>query len=72
MKQDIISSPIKTAPYSESKHKIKIGSTVTHPKFEQGVVIGYEGNDDDLRIQIKFESHGIKWLAMEYAKIEPI
>ena len=70
--QDIITNPIRTAPHSESKHKIKIGTSVVHPKFEQGVVIGYEGNDDDLRIQIKFNSYGIKWLAMEYAKIEPM
>ena len=67
--KDIISSAIKTAPHSESKHKIKIGSTVTHPKFGQGVVTGYEGNENDLRIQIKFSEHGVKWLAMEFAKL---
>ena len=68
-KQDIISGAIKTAPFSESKHDIKIGSSVTHPKFGQGIVTGYEGNDNDLRIQIKFSSHGVKWLAMEFAKL---
>jgi hypothetical protein len=36
------------------------------------MVIGYEGGENDLRIQIKFKSHGVKLLAMEYAKIEPI
>ena len=71
-KQNIISSPIKTAPYSESKHKIKIGSTVTHPKFGQGIVTGYEGNENDLRIQIRFSEHGVKWLAMEFAKLTTI
>ena len=71
-KQDVITSPIKTAPYSESKHEIKIGSTITHPKFGQGVVIGYEGNENDLRIQIKFSTHGVKWLAMEFAKLTTI
>ena len=71
-KQDIISSSIKTAPRSESKHEIKIGSTVTHPKFGQGVVTGYEGNENDLRIQIKFATQGIKWLAMEFAKLTKV
>jgi DNA helicase-2/ATP-dependent DNA helicase PcrA len=71
-KQNIISSPIKTAHYSESKHKIKIGSTVTHPKFGQGIVTGYEGNENDLRIQIRFSEHGVKWLAMEFAKLTTI
>ena len=71
-KQDIISSVKKIAPRSESKHEIKIGSTVTHPKFGQGVVTGYEGNENDLRIQIKFATQGIKWLAMEFAKLTKV
>ena len=71
-KQDVITSPIKIAPYSESKHEIKIGSTVIHPKFGQGVVTGYEGDENDLRIQIKFSTHGVKWLAMEFAKLTTI
>ncbi|MDC0423428.1 UvrD-helicase domain-containing protein [Methylophilaceae bacterium] len=57
------------APYSESKHVWKIGTMVSHQKFGQGMVTGYEGNENDLRIQIKFSDHGIKWLAMEYAKL---
>jgi DNA helicase-2/ATP-dependent DNA helicase PcrA len=68
-KQDIVSSVIKKAPRSESKHEIKIGASVAHPKFGQGVVTGYEGNENDLRIQIKFSKHGVKWLAMEFAKL---
>jgi DNA helicase-2/ATP-dependent DNA helicase PcrA len=40
-----------------------------HEKFGQGTVLGYEGNSDDLRIQIKFNKAGTKWLAMEYAKL---
>jgi DNA helicase-2/ATP-dependent DNA helicase PcrA len=40
-----------------------------HEKFGQGTVLGYEGNADDLRIQIKFSKAGTKWLAMEYAKL---
>ena len=71
-KQDIIPNAIKKAPRSESKHEIKIGSSVTHPKFGQGVVTGYEGNENDLRIQIKFATQGIKWLAMEFAKLTKV
>jgi DNA helicase-2/ATP-dependent DNA helicase PcrA len=71
-KLDIISAPTKMAARSESEHEIKIGSSVTHPKFGQGVVTGYEGNADDLRIQIKFATQGVKWLAMEFAKLTRI
>jgi DNA helicase-2/ATP-dependent DNA helicase PcrA len=42
---------------------------VNHDKFGGGTVIGYEGNENDLRIEIKFQNHGIKMLAMEYAKL---
>ena len=54
------------------QYKIKIGSMVRHDKFGSGIVTGYEGNENDLRIQIKFSDHGIKWLAMEYAKLTKI
>ena len=33
---------------------------------------GYEGNENDLRIQIKFTTQGIKWLAMEFAKLTKV
>ena len=68
-KQDIISSEQKTAPRSESKHELKIGSSVAHQKFGQGVVTGYKGDEKDLAIQINFSTHGSKWLLMEFAKL---
>ena len=48
----------------------KIGQAVVHAKFGQGVVVSYEGNASDMRIQINFGREGLKWLAMEYAKLE--
>ena len=66
-KKEILFSHPKIAPYSESKHTWRIGASVEHAKFGVGIVTGYEGNDDDLRIQINFQSQGIKWRAMEYA-----
>jgi DNA helicase-2/ATP-dependent DNA helicase PcrA len=71
-KQDIISSVIKKAPRSESKHEINIGASVTHLKFGQGVVTGYKGNENDLAIQINFSTHGSKWLLMEFAKLTKV
>jgi len=69
--QDILTNPIQTDSYS-SKQEIEIGSTVLHPKFGQGIVTSYEGSKDDLRIQIRFSEHGVKWLAMEFAKLTTI
>ena len=67
--KDLLYSHPPIAAYSEAKHIWKVGSMVSHQKFGQGMVTGYEGNENDLRIQIKFSNHGIKWLAMEYAKL---
>ncbi len=49
----------------------RIGQSVAHQKFGQGVVVSYEGNADDLRVQVNFGSSGLKWLALEYARLTP-
>ena len=50
----------------------KIGQGVAHSKFGQGVVVSYEGNADDLRVQVNFGKAGLKWLALEYAKLDAV
>ena len=47
----------------------KIGQQVSHAKFGAGVVVSYEGNTNDMRIQINFGREGLKWLALEFAKL---
>jgi len=61
------------APRSQStQYPWRIGQSVMHQKFGQGVIVSYEGNANDLRVQVNFGSAGLKWLAMEYAKLEPV
>lgn len=50
----------------------KIGQQVSHSKFGIGVVVSYEGNANDMRVQVNFGREGLKWLAMEFAKLTPI
>ena len=50
----------------------KIGQQVAHAKFGHGVVVSYEGNANDMRVQVNFGREGLKWLAMEFAKLEKI
>ncbi len=59
---------------SEQKNAMpwKIGQAVSHSKFGQGVVVSYEGNASDLRIQVNFGREGLKWLMLEYAKLEAV
>ena len=50
----------------------KIGQSVAHKKFGNGVVVSYEGNASDMRVQVNFGREGLKWLAMEFAKLKKI
>ncbi|MDO4904686.1 MAG: 3'-5' exonuclease [Lautropia sp.] len=52
--------------------RYKVGQTLRHARFGEGVVLGIEGNGDDARIQIRFGQHGTKWLALAVAKLEPV
>ena len=47
----------------------KIGQSVNHAKFGNGVVVSYEGNAADMRVQVNFGREGLKWLALEFAKL---
>ncbi len=50
----------------------KIGQQVAHAKFGNGVIVSYEGNANDMRVQINFGREGLKWLALEFAKLNPV
>jgi DNA helicase-2/ATP-dependent DNA helicase PcrA len=66
---------IMSAQQSESQKNAmpwKIGLQVAHAKFGNGVVVSYEGNANDMRVQVNFGHQGLKWLAMEFAKLTPI
>ena len=49
----------------------RIGQSVTHAKFGTGVIVSAEGRGPDARVQINFRNSGLKWLMLEYAKLEP-
>src|SRR5262245_53836696 len=47
----------------------RVGQSVMHPKFGRGVIVGAEGRGSDARVQVNFQSDGMKWLALDYAKL---
>jgi DNA helicase-2/ATP-dependent DNA helicase PcrA len=49
----------------------RIGQSVVHPKFGAGVIVSAEGRGADARVQVNFRDAGMKWLALEYAKLVP-
>lgn len=51
---------------------LRIGMTVEHAKFGLGVIVSTEGRGADARVQVNFGGSGMKWLALEYAKLTPV
>jgi DNA helicase-2/ATP-dependent DNA helicase PcrA len=51
---------------------LRIGQTVEHAKFGIGVIVSTEGRGADARVQVNFGGSGMKWLALEYAKLTPV
>lgn len=50
---------------------LRIGQNVEHAKFGLGVIVSAEGRGNDARVQVNFGAQGMKWLALEYAKLTP-
>ena len=51
---------------------LRIGQTVEHSKFGLGVIVASEGRGADARVQVNFGGAGMKWLALEYAKLTAV
>jgi DNA helicase-2/ATP-dependent DNA helicase PcrA len=57
---------------SPSPGGLRLGQSVFHTKFGEGVVMTLEGSGGDARAQVNFGRHGAKWLALAIAKLTPI
>jgi DNA helicase-2/ATP-dependent DNA helicase PcrA len=51
---------------------LRVGQTVAHARFGEGVIIDLEGSGSDARAQVNFGDAGVKWLALSVAKLEPV
>jgi DNA helicase II / ATP-dependent DNA helicase PcrA len=71
-----VSRPVfvkRSAGLDESPaHSMRMGSRVRHNKFGDGVVLNFEGNGPQARIQVNFENQGTKWLMLSYANLEVV
>ncbi|MBL8311747.1 MAG: UvrD-helicase domain-containing protein [Burkholderiales bacterium] len=47
----------------------RIGQQVSHAKFGHGVIINADGSGKNVQVEVNFADHGIKRLALEYAKL---
>lgn len=50
----------------------RLGESVTHSKFGQGVILAVEGGGAHTRVQVKFAEQGSKWLVLAYANLSKV
>ena len=66
------SAQVPPAMAARSSHGLRVGQSVFHNKFGEGLIVTLEGNGEDARAQINFGRHGMKWLALGVAKLTPV
>ncbi len=49
-----------------------LGQRVTHKMFGQGVITHFEGQENNMRVQVNFTDVGSKWLVLQYANLVAI
>ena len=65
----------------ETRHRRAAGHAAAHRRggsgracgtrsSASGVIIDADGRGTDTRVQVNFRDAGVKWLALEYAKLE--
>ncbi|MGA7593892.1 MAG: UvrD-helicase domain-containing protein [Gallionella sp.] len=61
-----------TAQSYANSSRWRSGQAVVHPKFGEGMIVNLEGSGADARVQVNFRNAGVKWLALEYAKLTAV
>ena len=51
---------------------LAIGSRVDHSMFGEGTVLAFEGAGANVKVQVRFDDGGSRWLVMAYAKLVPL
>ncbi len=60
------------APAPAATGGLRVGQSVFHTKFGEGVVVTLEGVGADARAQVNFGRHGAKWLLLAVARLTPV
>ncbi len=48
---------------------LSLGARVEHDKFGEGTIMNIEGKGEHTRVQVNFESAGVKWLVLSFARL---
>ena len=58
-----------------TEHKVggfSLGDRVDHKSFGEGVILNYEGEGSNARVEVNFDNGGTKWLVLSFANLEKI
>ena len=66
----VTARPRMGAQETNNDYGIQLGQRVMHAKFGEGVVLQFEGQSDNARVQVNFDQAGSKWLVLQFAKLE--
>jgi DNA helicase-2/ATP-dependent DNA helicase PcrA len=68
----ISTSPSRLGGGDSGDGSFRLGQPVRHPRFGDGVILKFEGNGPNARIQVNFRDVGSKWLVAQYARLEAV
>ncbi|KTC97400.1 DNA helicase II [Legionella geestiana] len=63
------SAPASRVSLQEQECGFRLGQSVVHARFGDGVVLAVEGSGANTRLQVRFSEHGSKWLVLAYANL---
>ena len=52
--------------------EFKLGQRVLHEAFGEGIILNYEGQGANARVEVNFDNSKTKWLMVSYAKLQQI
>jgi DNA helicase II / ATP-dependent DNA helicase PcrA len=55
---------------AEDTGVFRLGQSVRHATFGEGVIVQFEGSGAHARVQVNFRDAGSKWLVLAYAKLQ--
>jgi len=61
---------VAVATHAQASHGFRVGQSVHHARFGDGVIIRLEGNGEDARAKINFGPQGVKELLLGIAKLQ--
>ena len=65
-------STVKLSKGEVPDTEFKLGQRVFHEVFGEGVILNYEGQGSNARVEVNFDSSKTKWLMVSYAKLQNI